>query len=477
MVDREVHSMTLWKIWFGHVGRLRDAFSRDRAFLWFVMALVGCTVRPDLVGVTSFVRACWLKEPCYQALRRLFHSSAVDLNALTPLWVRVAFDAVGSRSVRVDGKRVLLCDGLKAPKEGRKMPAVKSLHQESTNNSKPEYIMGHSWQAISLLVEAGTSLFSLPLSARIHEGVVFTNRDHRTLLDRMVELMDSLGIEEPVYLLADAYYACRKISRALLRSGSHLISRVRITSVAYEPLPPIPNGKRTRGRPRVYGRKVPLRTLFDDPAAMTDIESPYSGDRDVRLQACFRDLVWKPVGRLVRFVAVEHPTLGRRILLSTDVTRSMAEIIRMYGWRFKIEVGFKQAIHVLGAYRYHFWMSAMKRIRRGSGNQYLHRTSDEYRAQVRRKILAYELHVQVGLIAQGLLQCLAVTAAHQVWTGFRGWLRTIRPGLPPSELVTTHALRDTLPEFLVRCARDHFFAKFLADKLDPERTPGFLLAA
>jgi hypothetical protein len=469
--------MALWKTWFDHVAQLRGAFARQRTFLWFVLALVACTVRPDLVGVTSFVRACWLKEACYEALLRLFHSSAVDLRLLTQLWVRVAISAVGSRAVRVDGKLVLLCDGLKAPKEGRKMPAVKSLHQESTNNSKPEYIMGHSWQAISLLVAADTSQFSLPLSARIHEGVIFTNRDRRTLLDRMVELMGSLGIEDPVYLLADAYYACRKITRALLRSGSHLISRVRITSVAHEPIAPVPGHKRARGRPRIYGQKILLRTLFDDPAAMVEIESPYSGDRDVRLQARFRDLVWKPVGRLVRFVAVEHPTLGRRILISTDVTRSMSEIIRMYGWRFKIEVGFKHAIHVVGTWAYHFWMARMKRTRRGSGDQYLHRADDDYRARVRRKIQAYELHVQVGLIAQGLLQCLAATAPKQVWSGFRSWLRTLRPGLPPSELVTAAVLREALPEFLVRCARDHFFAKFLVSKLDPNRTPGFLLAA
>jgi len=468
--------MTLWKTWFGLIVRLRDAFSRERAFLWFVAAVVACTVRPDLVGVTSFVRACWLKESCYQAFRRLFHSSSVSLERLTRLWVATVFEAADSPGVRVDGKRVLLCDGLKAPKEGRKMPAVKSLHQESTNNSKPEYIMGHSWQVVSLLVRAGTSLFAVPLSARIHEGVVFTNRDRRTLIDRMNELLGSLGTDEPVYLLADAYYACRKIARALIRSGSHLVSRVRITAVAYEPAPAAP-GKRGRGRPRLYGRKVRLRTLFDDPDAMTEIESPYSEDHGLRLRARERDLIWKPVGRFVRFVAVEHPALGRRILLSTDTTRSMPEIIQMYGWRFKIEVAFKQAIHVVGAWRYHFWMAIMKRTRRGGGDQYLHRATDDYRAQVRRKIRAYELHVQVGLIAQGLLQCLSATAATEVWATFRGWLRTIRPGIPPSELVVAQALRDALPEFLVRNARRHFFAKFLADKLDPGRARGILTAA
>lgn len=468
--------MALWRTWFELVLRLRGAFSRERTFLWFTVALVACTVRPDLAGLTSFVRACWLTESCYHALRGLFHSSAVDLERLTRLWVRVALDAVSSRCVRVDGKILLICDGLKAPKEGRKMPAVKSLHQESTSNSKPEYIMGHSWQAVSLLICAGNSFFSLPLAARIHEGVVFTNRDRRTLLDHMVELISSLSVDQPVYLLADAYYACRKVGRALWLMGSHLVSRVRITAVAHEPAPVLQAGQRKRGRPRIYGQKIALRTLFENPSAMTEIESPYQGDQGVILRACFRDLVWRPIGRLVRFVAVDHPALGRRILLSTDVTRTMDEIIQMYGWRFKIEIAFKQAIHILGAYAYHFWMKTMKPIRRGSGDQYLHRAGRQYCSQVRRKIQAYELHVQIGLIAQGLLHCLAATMQDTVWTTFRGWLRTIRPGIPPSELVVAQALSDIFPEFLLRTSRKHFFIKFIADKLEPARTPGFRLA-
>ena len=32
------------------------------------------------------------------------------------------------------------------------MPAVKKLYQHSANNSKPEYLFGHSFQAIGLLV-------------------------------------------------------------------------------------------------------------------------------------------------------------------------------------------------------------------------------------------------------------------------------------------------------------------------------------
>ena len=45
-------------------------------------------------------------------------------------------------------------DGIKIPKCGRKMPAVKFLHQQSEANTKPEFITGHSLQAVSLLVQS-----------------------------------------------------------------------------------------------------------------------------------------------------------------------------------------------------------------------------------------------------------------------------------------------------------------------------------
>jgi hypothetical protein len=58
----------------------------------------------------------------------------------------------------------------------------------------------------------------------------------------------------------------------------------------------------------------------------------------------------RPVGILVRFVVVLHPQRGAILLMCTDLTLPALDVIRIYGLRFKIEVSFKPALHVIGAY-------------------------------------------------------------------------------------------------------------------------------
>ena len=140
-------------------------------------------------------------------------------------------------------------------------------------------------------------------------------------------------------------------------------------------------------------------------------------------------------------------------------------------------MSFKQALRVVGAYAYHFWMSAMTPLRRVSGNQYLHHQSEACRRAVRHKIAAYHRHIQLGLIAQGLLQILAARNPRRVWQSFGSWIRTVRPGLAPSEQVVAIAMRNTLPEFLASAARNSILVKFIRQRIDLSRTEGINLAA
>ena len=464
--------MKLWATVIEILGALRPAFGRARTFLWFSVVVLGFCTRSDLAGVSSFIRALALHERYYERLLGLFHSSAVHLEKLTRFWTKLVLTTLPVCSVK--GRLVLVADGIKIPKEGRKMPAVKLLHQNSQSNSKAEYIMGHSLQAISALVEAGAHTVSVPLTARIHEGIVLSNRWTKTILDKLLALLAFLELD-PCYLVADAYYATGKMVRGALAQGHHLITCAHNNAVAYEP--PAPARSKARGRKKKYGKKVELKRILATAELFDVIPSTIYDDINVMLRVRCLDLIWKPAGQLMRFVFVIHPTRANIMLMSSDLTLSPAEIVRLYALRFKIELGFKHACRTIGVYSYHFWSRAMRRIRRRSGDQYLHRSPKKVRTQILHKLRAYHLFIQTGIIAHGILVWLSVTESTLVWRSFGSWLRTIRPGIPPSEQVVMLALSNTLMHFLAAAHKPCDLQKFIRRRLDPQRSRLFRLAA
>lgn len=243
--------------------------------------------------------------------------------------------------------------------------------------------------------------------------------------------------------------------------------------MAYYPAPRPKKPK--RGRPKLYGKKLRLRDLWKRSRDFATAPSSLYGETNVQIRYRSVDLLWRPIGSMVRFVLVDHPSRGRVILMTTLLSMAPLEVIELYGHRFKIEVGFKQALHTLGTYAYHFWMKDMIPIRRRSGNQYLHRRSEKYREMVRNKIDVYHRYVQLGCVAQGLLQYLSVKFGARVWRHFNSWLRTMKTEQEPSEMVVAQALRSSLPQFLATTQEDHELAKFLAENADPSRLPDYRL--
>ena len=126
--------MLLWIHWWNAVWMLRPGCSRLRTFLWFAVCVAGLTVRNDLLGVTSIVRALGLHARFYHRLLAQFHSTGVHLDAMSALWTQVVLRLFPD-PLRVNGRLVLVGDGIKVPKSGKKMPAVKLLHQESESKA------------------------------------------------------------------------------------------------------------------------------------------------------------------------------------------------------------------------------------------------------------------------------------------------------------------------------------------------------
>ena len=253
----------------------------------------------------------------------------------------------------------------------------------------------------------------------------------------------------------------------MLKQGHDLVTRARADCVAYYPVS-TPKGKPRRGRPKLYGKKVKLANLFRSALSVDTLISPVYDERNVRLRVRTVDLLWKAAARPVRFVLVEHPVRGRLVLMCTDLTLEPVQIIRLYGLRFKIELGFKQAAHSVGSYGYHFCMAGMKPTKRRGGNQYMHHEFSEYREAIRRKLNAYHVFLFMGIVTQGLMHYLSACHTEPVWRCFKTWMRTIRAGVAPTEMVVKLALRNELPEFLLVGAQTNNLAKFIVDNQAPE---------
>lgn len=449
--------MQLWGIWYDLVKQLRGSCSRKRTFFWLTVVLIGFTIKFDFSGVTSLARGVGLSPEYYTCMLNFFHSSSVRLERLLSLWVNIVLTRFNTL-VMLNNRHLLVVDGIKVGKEGKKMPGVKWLHQSSDSNTKATYIMGHSLQAIAVLAKGASRYFAIPLTARIHEGIRFNCKDKRTLLDKLIELLLEVNFAGSYYLAADKYYCSGRLMKSLVGHGIHLITMMKKNAVAYYP---VVERKQGRGRPKMYGEKVTLFSLFDSGLSFTKAVLPY--DTSITIEYCSVQLLWRPLGKIVHFILVKHPTRGQAIVMSTDLTLSALDAITGYSLRFKIEVLFKQAVHQLGTFMYHFWLKTMCPRTRGkaSGDHVLQFAPKDFKEKVQAKIRVYHLFIQLGLIAQGLLQYLSLYHYQEVWCNFRSWLRTIRNNTLPSEKVVAMALRDTYPQFLIGNVISHSFKKFL----------------
>jgi len=83
----------------------------------------------------------------------------------------------------------------------------------------------------------GGALFAVPIVFKLHDGIeaVETESPALTLVDQMAALCIR-HMSAGSYVLLDAYYASAKVLQPFRQHGLHLISRVRISTLAYAPL-------------------------------------------------------------------------------------------------------------------------------------------------------------------------------------------------------------------------------------------------
>ena len=416
---------------------MRPAFTRRATFVWFVVVFAGFVTRNDDYGVSSIVRALMLAPSCYPCLLHFFHSSAWTCEGLLSLWWQWLVKEKVAHMVC--GRIVLLGDHTKTVKDGRKMPEVTTLHQDSETGSKPSFFRGHHWACISLLVRSGKKFFSTPLWAEIHRDCLEESRATR-IVAVACRIAQAMG--HPAYLVLDAFFAVGPVFQTAARYGGHLhiLTRAKKNVVAY--LPPTHPKKPRPGRPRMYGKKLKLMKLFDtwsDKFETADV-MVYQNMDTVRYLTL--DLLWRPIKGKLRFFLIES-SRGRIILMTSDMTMEIQVAINLYCRRITIETLFNILKNLLGGMQYHFWSKYLKPSSRRPPKKGSTKPVSTRPDKTKNTLLAIEKFLIVQLIVIGAIQLLACRFALEIRAKAHCWLRT-PCGEIPSEFVTRTALSNII---------------------------------
>jgi hypothetical protein len=431
-------------------------FSRKRSFGWFAVCLLGMMIRLDHHGVTAFVRWLKLDPKWYNSLLNFFHASSWNLSLLMRCWQHIIPSRVPL--LEIDGTALLVLDGIKLSKEGLKMPGNKKLYQSSENAGKAPYTFGHHFGVLGFLAGTLKHHCCIPVTAEVQEGVQAIRRFQGkkapqvqgkekfsiiTLGLRQAQAA-ALNLGRPCMLIADAYYAVGNtfiLARECLNEEHqrllHVLTRAKKNIVGYEKPTALKKG---RGRPPLYGRKIKLADLFvqKEKEFVSTVLQLYGKKTSVSYYCL--DLIWKPLKDKMRFVLIRMNGEDF-ILLCSNLNWTPEDIIRGYSFRFKIEVSFKELKHLLGAFCYRFWCKNMPRLSKKHNLDLDQITDPKVQKKIALKLEAIERFVNLGCIALGMLQILAIKHPRLTWKKYGGWLRTVRWDIPSVETVLS-VIRD-----------------------------------
>ena len=451
---------------------MENAFAKEATHHWFIVVFIAFIVRTDTLGVTSIVRALALMPSTYELILHFFHSKAWTVKSLTTIWWQWLMTK--QLAYTIDNRLILLADHTKTPKDGRKIPAVSTMHQESETASKPSFFRGHHWGCITMLMQGKDKLFATGLLAQIHEGLsLFETSDKivpktvRTV--QMAEtVINSMGI--PCYLVLDAYFAVGSVfltaaSATLndMTSPIHIITRAKKNVTAYKQ-PPKRKGKKPRGRTKIYGESIALMSLFDSNTYAFKTTKAKVYDKIETVQYLSLNLLWKPVKGVLRFILIKN-SRGRIILVTSDLNLDPIKAMQFYCHRTKIETLFDTLKNTFGAMGYHFWSRFLSPASRTPKKNTTQDQITDDLVKTRKTLDAIEKFFNIHLLVLGFLQYLSVKFPEEVRRKSFCWLRTESSKIP-SEFVAKLAVTNLIKNNL-RSLQGNWIIDLIRSRQDP----------
>jgi DDE superfamily endonuclease len=336
--------------WFSRLATALDRRSAPRLVLLFLGAVLARGRRT----VTSWIRAAGLSDqfrPCYTTVAAA--GKKVDSVA-----ARLALEAV-KPLVADAGRLTLALDDTPTPRYGPHVQGAGVHHNPTPGPANSPFLYGHIWVVLALLTpHPAWGVVALPLLARLYirkKDLPSIDPKHRpefrTKLERAVELLRWaslwLGLlGKPLWVVADGAYAKAPFLKPARSLGLTVVSRLRRDAALWSVPGPKPPGR--RGPAPTYGdRRIELAQRAGQRRGWsTGVFELYGKPTRKRYKAFVA--TWRPAGGAIRVVLVDEPT-GWVAFFCTDVSATVAEILRAVADRFTLETAFRDCKEVVGA--------------------------------------------------------------------------------------------------------------------------------
>jgi IS4 transposase len=262
-------------------------------------------------------------------------------------------------SVTVAGRLLVVLDDTTYGKTGKKIRGcdIHFDHAAKTNSSR--WIYGHCRVLSGLLIKCHGRWACLPFGQKNFQPQKHKDKSkrrdwHTTKNGIAAVLVDAIRrrFQLPTLVIADSWFGNYPLLRELREQAGlpkvDMLSRLRISCALYDM--PKAKKKRTRGRPRKYGRRLPTvkvlaKNLRDQ--AQTQTMFIYGRNRECTYaELICMSKAWKCQVKVV-FVYRKNGTVFP--LITTDRKLTAPQMIEYYAARWKIESGFKELKHEIGA--------------------------------------------------------------------------------------------------------------------------------
>jgi hypothetical protein len=254
----------------------------------------------------------------------------------------------------------IVIDDSPTKRYGKHVEGAGNHHNPTPGKTDATLCFGHSWVVATLVITH--PLFgeiSFPIAAELYlrkkEIAKLEAKYHRTFKTKTtmaVEMIKRLepqfkAFEKTIEIIVDGGYAKNTVLVPLGKLANVVtITRLRRDAALFE-IPPKPL-KRGRGRPKVYGERMDLKSMVESPDGWEEVECRQYGQVVSKQVKSFVAASRLTGGKPIRVVIVKENDKTWLPLMSTDAAMSVVEILESYAVRFGIEEMFKDLKDVWG---------------------------------------------------------------------------------------------------------------------------------